>query len=117
MMALILAVSYDGDLLRSRELLLRAQGYDVVSALGPAQAMTQCQSGTKFDLFILGHSIPKADKESFIAAFRARCSAPIIALQRYGLEPVEGADFEIEPEPEKLVALVGKIISGNAASV
>jgi DNA-binding NtrC family response regulator len=115
-MARILSVSYDGDLLCTRELLLRAQGYDVVSALGPAQAMTHCQSGTKFDLFILGHSIPKADKESLVGAFRVHCPAAIVALKKPGEAPVEGADFEIDPEPEKLLALVAALISGSAAS-
>jgi hypothetical protein len=38
-------------------------------------------------------------------------------LKRYGSEqPVEGADFEIEPEPEKLLALVAALISGGSAS-
>ena len=115
-MALILSVSYDSGLLITRQLVLQAQGYEVVSALGLSEAMRHCQSGTKFDLFMLGHSISKTDKETLIAAFRAHCSAPIVALKRQGEVPVESADFEIEPEPEKLLALVGALVSGSATS-
>jgi hypothetical protein len=115
-MALILSVSYDSDLLLTRQLLLEAQGYKVISALGISEAMKQCQSGTKFALFILGHSIPREHKAALVTEFHARCAAPIVALQGYDEELIEGADFAIEPEPEKLLALVKRVLSGNAAS-
>ena len=115
-MALILSVSYDSHLLRTRQLLLEGQGYKVISALGIEEAMKQCQSGIKFDLFILGHSIPREDKAALVSEFHARCVGPIVALQGYDEEPIEGADFVIEPEPEKLLAVVKRVLSGNAAS-
>ena|SRR5919108_6097097 len=114
-MARILSVSYDEPLLRTRELILRQHGYDVVSALGFTPALKQCeQSGNRFQLFILGHSIPHSDKEALIAAFRAHCRAPVVALTRRGERQVEGADFQIEPEPQQIVELVARLISGAA---
>ena len=96
--------------------MLERQGCEVVSANGFTAAMEHCNSGTEFHLFILGHSIPHKDKEALAAAFRAHCSAPIIALKRFGEEPVRGADFLIEPEPNQLLALVANVISRKAGA-
>jgi CheY-like chemotaxis protein len=108
-MARILLVSYDESLLKTRELILRNRGHKIVPALGYPQALKHCESGEKFDLFILGHSIPHSDKESLIGAFRARCPGPVVALIRYGEQPVQGAHFHIEPKPDELLELVGKL--------
>jgi DNA-binding NtrC family response regulator len=67
--ARILSVSYDTTLLQTRELLLRGQGHDVVSALGFHRGTEACQQGG-FDLFVLGHSIPQEDKLDLIRGFR-----------------------------------------------
>jgi hypothetical protein len=96
--------------------MLESKGYRITSAFGFTVAMSHCTSGTKFDLFILGHSIPMEDKEALIQAFRENCSAPILALTRGGELPVEDADFQVEPEPSELLALVDKIITGDAAA-
>lgn len=113
-MARILSVSYDELLLNTRELILHNHGHKVVSALGFTKAMKHCQSREKFDLFILGHSIPHSHKEALIAAFRTRSSAPVIALIKYGERPIHGADFQIEPNPEQFLELVENVISGQA---
>jgi CheY-like chemotaxis protein len=61
-MAHILSVSYDPTLLMTRELLLQQMGHTVTSVEGFARAFAACESGTKFDFLILGHSIPHDDK-------------------------------------------------------
>jgi DNA-binding NtrC family response regulator len=114
--ARILSVSYDRVLLRTREMLLQTQRYNVVSALGFASAHECCQEGG-FDLFILGHSIPHAEKQKLVATFRQVCPAPIISLRRNTCEQrVDGADYHIEPDPEPLIQLVAQITSGGAAA-
>lgn len=115
-MTRILSVSYDLGLLGSRQLLLESLGYEVVSASDFAEALQYCQSGARFDLFVLGHSIPAADKEALVAGFRAHSSAPVIALKRTGEEPASAADFYIDPEPGQLLTIISGIISGQAAS-
>ena len=115
-MARILSVSYDLALLSSRQLLLESLGHEVVSASDFDQALQYCQDGTRFDLFVLGHSIPGAEKLTLIAGFRARFSAPVIALKRVGEEASADVDFYIEPEPAQLLAVISGIISGHAAS-
>jgi DNA-binding NtrC family response regulator len=110
--ARILSVSYDDILLRTREMLLKTQGYEVVSALGFVTALQRCQQGN-FDLFVLGHSIPYAEKQKMVETFRQVCPAPIISLRRNtGEQPVDGADYHIEPDPEPLMQLVVRITSG-----
>lgn len=113
-MARILSVSYDSSLLRTRELILRDLGHEVISALGFVEAMKKCQNDGPFDLFILGHSILHADKEALVSAFRTECPAPIIALHKASEPPVSGADFEIEPDPHALVKLVRQLTAGTA---
>lgn len=86
-----------------------------MSALGFNEARKQCQNSGKFDLFILGHSIPQSDKETLISAFRAKCDAPVVALTKVG-EKIAGADFELEPDPEELLRLVQRLISKKRAA-
>jgi CheY-like chemotaxis protein len=66
--ARILSVSYDEALRRTRQLLLKAQGYDVISTRLES-TLEQCKLGG-FDLFVLGHSIPEEDKQEMVEAFR-----------------------------------------------
>jgi len=108
-MAKILSVSYDEALLQTRRMLLEAYGYDVISALGFTESLQHCNEG-KFDLFVLGHSIPRSDKRELIRTFHEQCSAPIISLRKITEEPVDGADFYIEPDPEPLLQLIRQIL-------
>lgn len=112
----ILSVSYDSALLSSRQLLLESLGCEVVSVCDFGHALRHCDKGSRFDLFVLGHSIPAMEKEALVAAFRAHCSAPVIALKKFGEEPISAADFEIEPEPDQLLQVISRVISGHAAS-
>ena len=111
--ARILSVSYDRILLKTREMLLQTQGYDVVSAVGFERAKERCKEGG-YDLFVLGHSIPHEEKQKMVEIFRQVCPAPIISLRRStGEQPVDGADYHIEPDPEPLMQLVAQIMRGE----
>lgn len=68
----ILSVSYDASLLATPRMLLEQKGYDVTSALGFSDAIECCRR-SGFDLFILGHSIIKADKVALMRTFREHC--------------------------------------------
>lgn len=110
----ILSVSWDESLLRTRELILKEEGHKVVSALGLAAGLQQCQTGPPFDMLLLGHSLTPLEKEALIAAFRAGCTAPVVALSR-GPEYVSNADFEIAPTPEELVRVAREVAAGTAS--
>jgi DNA-binding response OmpR family regulator len=114
-MTRILSVSYDQVLLSSRQLLLESMGYEVTSVFSLSDALQECYHPT-FDLFILGHSIPRSEKESLVAAFRAQCRAPIVALKKVGEESIAAADFQIDPDPEQLLETVSRVLSSSAAS-
>lgn len=107
-MSRILSVSYDEPLLRTRQMLLETRGHTVTSALGFTLSLEQCKHGG-FDLFILGHSIPPADKKELVTSFRQKCDGPVISLLRPNEPLVDGADYHIQPDPEPLLALVDRI--------
>jgi DNA-binding response OmpR family regulator len=108
----ILSVSYDVSLLATRKMLLEQKGYAVSNALGFSQAIKECRSGG-FDLFILGHSIPRTDKLELIESFRANCPGPILSLERHG-EDFVACDYHASPDdPEKFVQVVEDILAGR----
>lgn len=115
-MARILSVGYDLSLLNSRQMLLESLGFEVISASDFRQALQLCKNSAGLDLFVLGHSIPWEEREVLVSAFRAHCSAPVIALKRVGEEPTTSADFQIEPDPGQLLAVIRQVISPHAAS-
>ena len=115
-MARILSVSYDQSLLYTRQLILEQHGHEVVSALGFTKALKCCDEAKDFSIFILGHSIPREDKEALIASFRGHCPGTVVALKRYNEGPVAGADFETDPSPEAMLGVVQQILSTRRAA-
>ena len=111
---LILSVSYDEPLLRSRHAFLEWGGYKVTSALGFANAFAKCKDSA-FDLFILGHSIPITDKAELIKAFRSNCASPILSLWQQHEPIVENAEYLVfSDNPDELLRSIGTIFARRA---
>lgn len=107
--ARILSVSYDMPLLRTRNMLLEREGYEVVSTSTLKASLEYCRDGG-FDAFIIGHSIPHEHQQKLADEFRKHSTAPVISLRRSaGEQLVRGADHMIEPDPEPLLKLVAQI--------
>jgi CheY-like chemotaxis protein len=113
MAARILSVSHDKSLLRTRHMMLENEGYAVVSSATIQESIQHCREG-KFDLLILGHSIPSIDKQRLVNSFHHYCPAPVIALRSHaGEEVVAGADYHIHADPEPLLNLIAEILRGR----
>ena len=114
-MSRILSISYDEMLLRTRELMLHGAGHSVISALGFREGIETCEQGD-FELFIVGHSIPKKDKQDLIACFRAKNPAAlVIALTRAGEPRLAEVDTYINPgDPEELMRAVARTLNPSA---
>lgn len=109
----ILSISYDLSLLLTRQLILQQAGYQVASALGFVDAMRISRNG-KFDLAIIGHSIPVHDQEALLQAIKKCCRAPVLSLHRSNEEPLPGADFGLDAAqgPNELLSVVGEAVRG-----
>lgn len=105
----VLVVSWEPNLARTREMLLCGAGYFVTSAVGRAQAQSQCSS--RADLLVLGHSVPPSEKKEVIACFRQYSTAPVLSLLRAHQQKLPEADFAVEAfDPADVVDLVRQIL-------
>ncbi len=115
MSILILSVSYDSALLLTRQMMLEAQGYRVVSALGYKDAEKKCSSGDGYGLLVIGHSIPLEDKQALMELFRAQAKAPVVSLLRQGETFMDEADYHVSPDdPKALVQEIVNIVARNS---
>ena len=114
-MARILSISYDEMLLRTRDLLLTDAGHVVTSAFGYHEGVEKSVVD-KFDMVIVGHSIPQKDKLDFIAKFReSNPEAAVIALTRAGEPRVHEVDYYVNPgDPEELLRSIAWIINPSS---
>ena len=114
LMPRILSISYDQVLLHTRELILAREGFEVESAVGFSAAVEACKN-EEFDLVIMGHSIPSADKAAIITQLRAICDTPILALRRPNDAPLKTAEYSLDPgDPQAFISYVKEITSGKA---
>ena len=108
----VLCVSWSPSLASTREMLLTQAGYTVISALGEEEAASRC--GAKAALLVLGHSVPRNEKQAVIKCFRQHCQAPVLSLLRPGQAKLPEADFAVEAfNPADFVQAVQTILSGN----
>ena len=107
----ILSISNDASLLWTRKSLLEHAGYEVVSPDGFAAAFDACEAENgDFDLVVVGHSVPRVDKERIIAHVRKKCRCPILALLRPHESSVRGADVSVEADPNIFLAAVKRML-------
>lgn len=103
----ILSISYVEPLLRTRQWILETAGFRVTSALGFTQAIA-CSQDKTFDLAIMGHSIPRDDKQALLGALQKDSECRILSLCRPGDLPLSGANHSIDSweGPEALIAAI-----------
>jgi CheY-like chemotaxis protein len=107
----ILSVSYDPVLLSTRQLLLESCGYSVTSAEGFIEALDHCRRGG-YDLLIIGHSIPHADKRAIVQEASRHRPSPILALLRQNEPELEGATESVDAtRPELLLSCVNRLLA------
>jgi DNA-binding response OmpR family regulator len=112
----ILSISYDQALLHTRELMLSHEGFEVESAVGFTAAIEACKTG-QFDLVIMGHSIPQADKTAIITQLRTTCDTPILALRRPNESPLKTAEYNLDSwDPQSFLGYVKEIMNRKAQS-
>ena len=102
----VLNISYDESLLQTRHWILEQAGYEVKSALGFMEAEAECRNG-RFDLVIVGHSLPRRDKIALAEATRSGCRAKVLSLRKQGQEPIPEADYASDSiDPDGLLEAV-----------
>jgi hypothetical protein len=109
--ARILSVSYDHSLAATREMLFASVGFQVSSVLNIDQAIKSCAT-ERFDLIVIGHSLPLAHRQSLLNELRQRCNAPILALHRLGEPPLTGPTYVFDStlSPALLLEMVTNIL-------
>jgi hypothetical protein len=112
----VLNISYNEPILRTRHAILEEAGLAVVSALGFSEGLELCStSKQKFDLVVIGPSLPEKDKTVLISAVRDLCDCPILSLRRPGSEPHPDADYSADSGdgPEGLLTTIEDIFRGR----
>ena len=105
----ILCVSWDPALAESRQLLLSEFGYNVTSVLGHDQSIERCS--TKADLLLLGHSVPRNEKQRILDCFRRFNSAPALSLLAPGQDKLPDVEYAAEIfDPQQLMITIQEII-------
>jgi DNA-binding response OmpR family regulator len=108
----ILCVSWDPALARTREILLTEHGYTVTSALGLEESRERCK--TKAHLLLLGHSVPRIEKQHILDCFRQFNNAPTLSLVAPGQQKLPDVDYAVETfNPEQLVTTIREIVSSH----
>jgi DNA-binding response OmpR family regulator len=108
----ILSISYDLSLLTTRQMLLEQAGYHAISALGFTDAIERCREG-KFDLAIIGHSIPRNDKRVIVQEIRQSSKSPVLSLYKSTEGPLESVDYALDANegPNALLNTVNRIFA------
>ena len=105
----ILSISYNKSLLQTRALILSREGFEVESAVGFSAAVHAFEN-SRFDLVIMGHSIPPDDKATIIKQLKAVCNTPILALRRPNEEPLQVAEYNLDSgDPQLFLSYVKEI--------
>ena len=112
----ILSISYDKALLHTRAMMLAREGFEVESAVGFTAAIQACKKG-RFDLVIMGHSIPSEDKSAIVKQLRAVCATPILALRRPNEPPIKAAEYNLDSgDPQRFLSYVREITNHKTLS-
>ena len=110
MLGMVLTVGFDLSLMTNRTLVLRSAGYVVIQASLLEEAVGHFLAGD-FDLILLCHSVPAADRERLTSLIRASGSRiPVISIAG-GLGTCDAfANATLEDGPNKFVAAIREVL-------
>ena len=112
----ILSISYDKALLHTRAMMLSREGFEVESAVGFTAAIRACET-EKFDLVIMGHSIPTEDKAAIVKQLKAVCATPILALRRPNEPLLRVVEYNLDSgDPHSFLDYVKEITNHKTQS-
>ncbi|MBZ5504770.1 MAG: hypothetical protein LAO78_04705 [Acidobacteriia bacterium] len=117
-MARVLLVGYIAELLREREQMLRASGYEVTVAQSLATA-TAAIAQEVFDVAILGFSVPEAERNQVAQALKqANPSTKIILIYFSSVRNTELADalMQTTASAEEVVRAVNHLLGAPSRS-
>ena len=103
----ILSISYDESILKTRHYIFEQAGFEVASAFGFSDALNQCKEG-RFDVVVLGHTLPPQDKTALVSVLRDSCGCPIVSIRKPGQSRHPEADYSVEASegPEAVLAML-----------
>ena len=80
------------------------------------EALKRCEEG-KYDLAIMGHSIPLPDKEALLKTINQQCGVPVISLTRRSEPDLSGVAALVDPhEPKTFLETVERILAMRKTS-
>ena len=99
----VLAVGLDSWQLTAQSPVLRSAGYVFISVMSIRDAIEHFRAGD-FDLVLLGHSIPMAEKEKLTRLIRAAGSrTPVVCIAQSPGDSIRFADATLEGEAGALL--------------
>ena len=112
--ATILSVGQDPELLKTRSLVLCANGYAVESC-SIGEAIQHFRAGD-FDLVILCHSVPQREREHLIGLIRdCDCSTPVLFVAAASADcPDTLANASSPGDPQELLQSIRDVLSVRA---
>src|SRR5581483_11445788 len=119
-MALVLCTGTDRQLMQTRAMLLERAGHKVIQVMGERELVEAC-SRSKFDVAVVGHSVPPFEKARVLRLIRQHCpEAKVLEL----FVPSQGsklpdADDWLEgpiPHPAELIERVSMLASKSSGT-
>ena len=105
----VFQVAYDERALAERADLLKARGYEVVSALGNECAKAVLGLPQRVDLFIAGHNAPEPTRTEMVVWLKTKYpNVPVVALNPPECGQLPGADYSavLSDDPETWLPIV-----------
>ncbi|HMA01107.1 MAG TPA: response regulator, partial [Gemmatimonadaceae bacterium] len=112
----LLQVGYHPDLIRLRETMLEADGYEVTSAMGNDQGIAIATS-RPFDVAVVGFSAPHSARHSMVRWLKLNApSVCVVALLAHNAEHFPDADCEtLSEDPYEWLGAIRRTCKGVAA--
>lgn len=106
-------IGYDQKLSTARTVLLRDQGYEVVSVIGNDAAKLLFDLSHDWNLFVVGHGAPKEVRAEMVSWLkRTFPGVPVLALNPPAITVLEGADYNVELNgSDAWLGLIGQALS------
>ncbi len=112
----VLAVCLDPTLPGTQESVLRSAGYFFIPANSIKEAIRHFKAGD-FDLVLLGHEIPKENRERLIFLIRATGShVPVACIAGSSGHRDAFADATFEPNPCQLLDRMGDLLKSKSGT-